>query len=173
MNSQEAISFSEVINNVFSNISIGQVEESNKIVNAWRTTVSKISGNGEKLAAHSKVVDLKNGILLVETDHPGWTQMLQIHKKFILRGLEMNVGELGIRNLAFRLKGTDAQLVSVEEMTQKSVEKSVQKLNEDEKKLEEKGFLASKTSEKQELPPELSGIFSNLKKSVLTNEKNK
>ena len=36
------------------------------------------------LAAHSRLVDVQNGILLVEVDHPGWLQMLQLRKAALL-----------------------------------------------------------------------------------------
>jgi predicted nucleic acid-binding Zn ribbon protein len=39
---------------------------------------------GEALAAHSRLVDVQNGILLVEVDHPGWLQMLQLRKAVLL-----------------------------------------------------------------------------------------
>jgi predicted nucleic acid-binding Zn ribbon protein len=35
---------------------------------------------GGALARHSKFLDVENGILLVEVDHPGWLQMLQLRK---------------------------------------------------------------------------------------------
>jgi predicted nucleic acid-binding Zn ribbon protein len=38
---------------------------------------------GEDMISHSSVKDLNNGILLVEADHPGWIQLLQIRKKKI------------------------------------------------------------------------------------------
>ncbi len=39
---------------------------------------------GTTLAAHARLVDVRNGILLVEVDHPGWLQMIQLRKTALL-----------------------------------------------------------------------------------------
>ena len=64
---------------------------------SWKSLV------GEQLAAHSHVSDVKNGVLIVEAEHPGWIQLLQLRQSAILRGLEARFPELGLRSIAFRL----------------------------------------------------------------------
>ena len=171
--SDQVISGSEMITNVFKNICASDIEKNNKILNAWRDTVSKISGNGEKLAAHSYPVDLKNGVLLVESDHPGWNQMLQMHKKFILTGLNRLSGGVAIETLAFKVKGSGAALADKEELERKAVEKYAQKIDAEQKKLEEMGYgsqdaAAGKEAGKgqESLPPELNEIFERMKKTA-------
>lgn len=172
--SDQFISGSEMITRVFKNISPSDIEKGNKIERAWKTTVSKISGNGEKLAAHSSVVDLKNGILLVESDHPGWNQMLLMHKKFILTGMNRLSGGVKIESLAFRLKGSDASLADNEEIAKKAIEKYAQKIDAEQKRLEEMGYGQPKAAatgveggqDKENLPPELNAIFERLKNSA-------
>ncbi len=164
------ISGAEMISNVFRNISCGEVEQSDKVVRAWQTTVSKISGNGQQLADHSRVIDLKNKILLVETDHPGWSQMLQMHKKFILIGLNRLSGDVRIESLAFRVKGSDARLSDVAEIdkiTQRASQEYKDKMDAEQKALEAQGFVNRNTEQREKggLPPELSAIFDRLKKS--------
>jgi len=39
---------------------------------------------GPALAAHARLVDVQNNMLLIEVDHPGWLQMLQLRKKGLL-----------------------------------------------------------------------------------------
>jgi predicted nucleic acid-binding Zn ribbon protein len=39
---------------------------------------------GDSLAPHARLVDVQNGMLLVEVDHPGWLQMLQLRTQAIL-----------------------------------------------------------------------------------------
>mgnify|MGYP006273035451 CR=1 FL=1 len=39
---------------------------------------------GEKAAAHSQVVDVQKGRVIIETDHPGWAQILQTKSKTII-----------------------------------------------------------------------------------------
>lgn len=170
----EFINSSEMITRVFKNISPSDFDKSNNVFNAWKKTVSKISGNGEKLAAHSLPVDLKNGILLVESDHPGWNQMLQFHKKFILAGLNRLSGGVKIESLAFRVKGSGAELADVEELTKKAVQKYSLKAEENQKRLEEMGYgkpAATDSGVKNELPPELNAIFERMKKKAAKSSK--
>ena len=58
------------------------------MMNVWKSVVSKIKSPrdddnekrmpiGERLAGNTRVIDLKNGILLIETDHSGWIQYLK------------------------------------------------------------------------------------------------
>jgi len=54
-------------------------------------------------AAHSRICELEQGLLLVEADHPGWMQMLQIKKQELLATAQKKYPELGIRSIAFKL----------------------------------------------------------------------
>ncbi|OHD14815.1 MAG: hypothetical protein A2Z96_07790 [Spirochaetes bacterium GWB1_48_6] len=58
---------------------------------------------GENLAAHSRPVDVRNGIVYVETTHPGWIQLLQMEQNRILDTIRRTFPELGISGIAFRL----------------------------------------------------------------------
>ena len=106
----EIIKFDEVINNTFKNIKVENIKNARNIVTSWEKVLMRIKSNineneGRNIASHTRVLDLKNGILLVEADHPGWIELVQLHKKFILKGLKMEVPELKIETLAFKLKG--------------------------------------------------------------------
>ncbi len=59
---------------------------------------------GEDMTSHSSVKDLDNGILLVEADHPGWIQLLQMRKKKILKNVQHHYPELDIVGIRFILK---------------------------------------------------------------------
>ena len=39
---------------------------------------------GETLADHCRIADVRDGILLLEVDHPGWVQMIQLKKPSLL-----------------------------------------------------------------------------------------
>lgn len=90
------------------------VDSASSVSSAWYDTVSSIrSFNrddsqkvqlGTQLADHSRIVDLKNGILFVETDHPGRLQLLQMHKRYILEGLHRRVTDLEIKNITYKIK---------------------------------------------------------------------
>ncbi|MGN0739074.1 MAG: DciA family protein [Treponema sp.] len=158
MSEQNVVSASEMINRVFSNIDVSQIEKGNSLANAWKETVGKIYKYGEKLVCHSQIVDLKNGILLVETDHPGWNQILQNNKNFILKGLRLNAKDVEIKSLAFRVKGNDAHLAEDYEAYKKRInDEYFAKIEEDEKKLEQMGF--KNEIGKTEIPQEVKELF--------------
>lgn len=58
---------------------------------------------GPSIAAHSRPVDVRNGIVFVEAEHPGWIQLLQMNQHRILERLRSGFPELGISGIAFRL----------------------------------------------------------------------
>lgn len=172
------ISGAQIVSAFFENIENQKLENDSKILFAWKKTVQKISGNGVQLFDHSRVVDLKNGILLVETDHPAWSQMLQFHKKFILTGLNRMCGDAKIESLAFRVRGSNAALAdNAKKTVAAELKKYSEKLDSEEKILVEKGFLYkennsaenNETNNDEKLPDNLNAIFERMK---LAAEKN-
>jgi hypothetical protein len=63
-------------------------------------------------SAHSRIAELEHGILLIETDHPGWRQILQTKQSQLLHTVQRHYPELEIRGIAFRLS-RDPQTFSV------------------------------------------------------------
>ncbi len=157
--------------------------DSNKaysVLDGWKKVLLKIKSNknpyeGQNLAEHSKVVDLKNGILIIEVEHPGWIELLQLHKKFILKGLNMNMPSLKIKNLGFKLKKKNDDLLNNKISEEENFFKIQRKIEEEEKIINssEKIFIEKKSEESKqikELPPELKSIFEDLKNDMLTNQ---
>ena len=164
--------------------------EANEICSVWRKVVSNVRSFkhdsedsdkrmplGERLAGNTRVMDLKNGVLLVETDHPGWIQYLKTYQKFILNGLKMNLPNLKISSLAFRVAGSRVSLSetyeaalekSKKEMAEK-FERQENELKQLEKKNASAAFGGTQSSEKvtSELPPELLAKFDSIRKSML------
>ncbi len=166
----DIMSCSKMISDTFRNIKGSDLEKSNKIVNTWKDTVYKINNYGPKLAVHSKIIDLKNGILLVETDHPGWIQIFQIYKKFIINGLKRKFPNNEISSLAFRVKGSDASLLSrqkIEEEEKKIVKNRLEK----EQKTIENISKPEKNGKKTEIPKHLQNLLDQLHQDMLTNTK--
>jgi len=164
------------------------ISYANDLCNVWKKVVSKVHSYkddslnserrmpiGERLADNTRVVDLKNGILLIETDHPGWIQYLKTYQKFILNGLKMNLPELKISSLAFRVTGTKISLSeSYEAALKKEKNEMEKKLEEQEKELEKYNKKNDGDEKKtSQLPPELQAKFDSLRKSMLTNSDNK
>ena len=62
---------------------------------------------GEALAGHSRLVDVQNGILLVEVDHPGWLQMLQLRKAAIMDAARRAAPLASVEGIRVRLSTGD------------------------------------------------------------------
>jgi predicted nucleic acid-binding Zn ribbon protein len=61
----------------------------------------RIAGNA--LGAHSKLLDVHDGFLQVEVDHPGWIQMGQIRKGALLEEARRAAPGARIEGIRFRL----------------------------------------------------------------------
>ena len=150
-----------------------------KIYTVWKKVVSGVHSFkhesedsdkrmplGERLAGNTRVVDLKNGVLLVETDHSGWIQYLRMYQKFILNGLKMNLPELKVS-----LSETyEQQLKKSREEMAKKFEEEEKKLSDYEKQISKKFSSAASSgnnSNKQSsLPEDLLAKFDNIRKSI-------
>jgi predicted nucleic acid-binding Zn ribbon protein len=60
---------------------------------------------GEVLGAHSRLLDVRDGFLQVEVDHPGWLQMGQLRKAAILDKARRLAPGARIEGIRFRLGG--------------------------------------------------------------------
>jgi len=60
---------------------------------------------GPRLASHTRVIDVDKGLLVVEAEHPGWIQLLQLRQTEVLEAVSRKFPELGLRGIAFRLSG--------------------------------------------------------------------
>ncbi|MBQ0052649.1 MAG: DUF721 domain-containing protein [Treponema sp.] len=169
-----------MIDAAFAGIERRKAEESNSILKYWREVVESIKSNarngenlGKNLASHSRVIDLKNGILLVEADHPAWIQTLKIYQKYIITGLCRKVNGIEISSLAFRLRGTNFELQAArnEENSKKLQENLQKKLNEEQQIYENLKAQQSEDAESEkpkEMPANLREILDRLKNDMLT-----
>lgn len=173
MTDNDIMRASQMITQVFKNISPQDMENGNRLLNSWRQTVESISRNGAKLAAHTHVVDLKNGVLLVEADHSGWIQLLQLHQNYVLTGLRRKNPALTIASLAFRLAGSDARLVDGAAMAQKERVRLQKRYDSEDALLKESGFDVPQGTgqpDAKPLPAELQHLFDKFKNEILTNQ---
>ena len=69
---------------------------------SWRTIA------GSRLGEHTKPVDIRHGILIIEAEHQGWMQLLQMEQDRLLEDIGKNYADLGIRGIAFRLSDGSA-----------------------------------------------------------------
>jgi hypothetical protein len=83
---------------------LGIAKGYSRLFSAWEQLTKKY---GIAAAAdHSRVIDLKRGVLLIETDHPGWTQIIQTREQELLSDLHNTFPELKINGIAFVLSKT-------------------------------------------------------------------
>ena len=160
----------------------------NEICSVWKKVVSGVHSSrhesensdkrmpiGDRLAGNTRVIDLKNGVLLIETDHPGWIQYLKMYQKFIINGIKMNLPDLKITSLAFRVAGEKVSLSESYEnqiaKSRKEMEKSIAFQEKELKKYDKKFSAAASSGNTQkvtsELPPELLAKFDSIKQSML------
>lgn len=105
----------DILNSLFENISKKELNNVMNMKKGWKSVVSSIKSKknksiGEILEAHSRPVELKNNILLIETDHPGYIQTLQMYNSYILKGINYKFPELNIKTLSYRLKGSNIKI---------------------------------------------------------------
>ncbi len=175
----EIIDCSEMLTRTFDSIEKATLERNNKFYSSWKTVVTKINRTGDKefgqkLYDHSSIVDIKNGTLLVETDHPGWSQMMQFYSKFIINGLKMYIPEMEIKSIVFRTKGSNAVLNSVDynKEIQKENKKMYEKYAKEEEFLKKYKKIDETKKETNELPEEIKSMFDTMRKTVLTKNRN-
>lgn len=71
--------------------------EQSKVLEVYASWASIV---GEKQAAHSKLIDIKHQIALIEVDHPGWSQQILLNKKYILRNFQKKYPQLEVKNIS-------------------------------------------------------------------------
>ena len=81
----------------FDNLGIPS-KKSETIFSCWREIV------GKEIGDHSKIVDIKKEIILVETDHPGWIQIINLKKEQILEKINKKFPEKEIKEIKVILK---------------------------------------------------------------------
>ena len=161
--------------------------EANEICSVWKKVVSGVRSYkhesedsekripiGERLAGNTRVIDLKNGVLLVETDHSGWIQYLRMYQKYILTGLKMNLPELKITNLAFRVAGEKVNLSEAyDQQVAKYRREQAAKIEKQEKELSKFSRAAASSgtqNNKSDLPPDLLAKFNSITQIISADE---
>lgn len=181
MNDNSFMDASAMMVRVMENLDPDKIKQGKKVFTLWKQIVESIKSNsingqniGKNMASHSRIIDLDNGILLVEADHPGWIQMIETYKRYILKGFQMKAPKLKIESLAFRLAGTNAELYKIQKESEEKKERKMEenKIEKEQKELEKKGFTYKLRKQKDEgkkrLPSNLQKIFDDIKNDMLT-----
>lgn len=117
---------------------------------------------GTRLAAHSRVADIDKGILIVEAEHPGWIQLLQLRQSSILEATEKRYPEFRLKGIAFRLIENRDTVKTIDpgEKTNGTAPESVEDEATDSDKL------AQGQAAEVPINPEVKALFSELKKAM-------
>jgi len=83
----------EILQNYFNAHQIEMAGEYHSFFSSWKDLA------GIDLAAHSKPRDIKNDVLIVEADHPGWMQMITMKKREILREVRRRFPQIRIKDV--------------------------------------------------------------------------
>lgn len=114
---------SDLLDSIFTDIFSKAPQGGADLERGWKNILQKISG-GEKLAAHSRITDLKNNLLHIETDHPGWIQLFNMQQKRILKELKKEFPELSVKGFSFVLRGKEKKTESgLHDLTVEETEK--------------------------------------------------
>lgn len=116
-NITEPADFSKLVNSVFDSIKIVDAEHSVRVLTLWQEVTESLYGRGSFLSSHSRIIEMNNGTLLVEADHSGCITLLQMYKRTIIKALKKRAPELEIKNMVYRLKGSDATLFKVQKVS--------------------------------------------------------
>ncbi|GAB1482302.1 hypothetical protein MASR2M78_11170 [Treponema sp.] len=87
----------DLLNAFFDEQTLTKAGAYSELFSAWRSLVN------ERIAAHSKIVELERDILIVEADHPGWIQVLQFKQADILKAAQKRFPDLSIHGISLRL----------------------------------------------------------------------
>ena len=91
----------EVLSVLFDERFMEKARGYSELFDSWSDITEK---NGIAAAsAHSRIKDLDRGILLVETDHPGWKQILQTKQSKLLNDYRRRFPDLGISGISLIL----------------------------------------------------------------------
>lgn len=157
-----------VLEGLVSDLDKKKMKETSNFISHWKDILYSIKSvvnpnSGSSMFFHSRVIDFKDKTLVLEVDHSGFIQLFETHKKYILRGLEMRLPQLEIKNISYKLdKKNDYN--TQRNLTREEVKKKFLDQSQEEE-------LVHFSKENKDYPPELEAIFSRMKKSILTNNK--
>lgn len=153
-----------LISNIFSNLN-ESMKDANKTISVWKEVLYSIKNakiDGSQLADHSKILEFKNGILVVETDHPGRIQLFQMYKNYIQTGINRKCPDLNVKNILFKLKKSEKN--KKEDNVEEIIREKLLADNIDDE-FEKK--YPSNSEIKSELPDEIKAIFERMKKTKI------
>lgn len=168
----EIQSASEIISSIFNkNIGNNVLTEVSELASGWNEILISLQSSqrknknldGSNLADHSRIIDIKNNILIIETDHPGWIQLHKLYERTILKKLSLKFPTLKIRTIGYVLKKeydyTEDRKTSVKEEMDKMIEMQCKTAEAYEKSIQ-----TSEVELKRTVPDEIRNFFAHFGK---------
>ena len=89
---------SQLVPQVMKKLGLEQRLRESQVFFQWPEIVGNVN------ARHAQPVCLRNGVLIVVCDHPGWNEELsRYHKPLILQKVQALVGKKTVRDILFRV----------------------------------------------------------------------
>jgi Tat protein secretion system quality control protein TatD with DNase activity len=91
----------DVLSTLFDERFVNKAQGYSRLFESWADIAAK---NGIAAAAdHSRIRELDRGCLLIETDHPGWKQIIQTKQSILLDDFRSRFPNLGISGISLML----------------------------------------------------------------------
>lgn len=91
----------KILQALFERLNIHDEHGYAKLFSTWRTVCDEVSSRG--FADHSRIVDVRNGAVVVAVDHPGWIQLIQMHERRILSRLQQRFPSMNLEAIHFHM----------------------------------------------------------------------
>src|SRR6056297_3076697 len=83
----------EILKTYFNDAQIDRADQYHSFFSSWKQLA------GINISAHTRPRDIRNRVLIVEADHPGWVQLLHMQKRPILKKIRREFPQLDITDL--------------------------------------------------------------------------
>jgi len=91
----------DILSTLFDEGFVKKAKGYSNLFDSWKDITEK---NGLAAAAdHSRIKELDKGILLIETDHPGWKQILQTKQSKFLKDFRIRFPDMDISGISLML----------------------------------------------------------------------
>jgi hypothetical protein len=151
---------SSLLSSFFNADKLRQGEKYSEFFTSWTELV------GERLAAHSHVADIDKGLLVIEAEHPGWIQLLQIRQSGILAEVARRYPELALRGIVFRLSGQGGTWAERVSSADKPILEQGSVVEAEPNDSDESEALSAKSTADDIKDPEFRALFSSLRKAM-------
>ena len=89
---------SEILGKILEQSTIESASTYSSLFRSWENIA------GPDVASHSRIVDVRNGIAVLEADHPAWLQIIQLKQTQMLKKIKRHYPELEIESMRMFLK---------------------------------------------------------------------